>query len=92
MKQTEITMNILKTTITNPRLTAYAQFFGTFNFNKTPMERPGTKVITHEKPNQKSTQRKHRVSGCYIGPALEHYRCYNCFVTETGPERIAEIV
>ena len=50
------------------------------------------KIIAHEKPNQQATWSKHGVWGWYICPALEHYRCYKVFVTETIAERIYEVV
>ena len=46
------------------------------------MAPPGTKIISHEEPNQRSIWNKHVVSGWYIGPSLEHYRDYKVFVTE----------
>ena len=52
----------------------------------------GTKIIAHEKPNQRATWSKHGVSGWNIGPELEQYRCYKVFVTETTPEIISDIV
>ena len=36
-KQADITTNLLRTSITNPRLLAYAQIFGQFDSNTTPM-------------------------------------------------------
>ena len=50
-----------RTTIETPMLSAYAQIFGTFGFNTTPMAQPGTKIIAHEKPNQRATWSKHGV-------------------------------
>ena len=46
VKQAKITMNLLRISRTNPRLLAYAQIFGNFYFNATPMEPPGTKKCT----------------------------------------------
>ena len=54
-KQAEITINLLKTSRTNTRLSAYAQIFGNFDFNATPMAPPGAKIITQEKPAQRAT-------------------------------------
>ena len=34
----------------------------------------------------------HGVAGCYIEPALEHYRCCKVFVTETRSEIIADVM
>ena len=45
----------------------YAQIFGAFDFNTTPMAPPGTKTIAHEKSVQQATQSKHGVAGWYIG-------------------------
>ena len=92
LKQAKITINLLLTSRTNPRLSVYAQIFRTFYFNATPMVPPGTKIIAHEKPNRHVTWIKNVVLGWYIGPYLEHYRCYKLFVTETISERIADMV
>ena len=61
---------------------AYAQKFEAFEFNATPMAPPVTKIIAHEKTNQRATWSNHGVAGWFIGPELEHYRCYKLFVTE----------
>ena len=42
--QAEITINLLITSRTNSRLSYHAQIFGTFYFNATPIEPPGTKL------------------------------------------------
>ena len=61
VKQAEIAINLLRTSRTNPRLSAYAQIIGTFYFNTTPMAPPG-RIISHEKPTQRATWRKHGLS------------------------------
>ena len=63
LKQEEITISLLRTSRTNPRLSAYAQIFGKFDFKSTPMAPPGTKIIAHEKSTQRATRSKHRVGG-----------------------------
>ena len=70
VKQAEITINLLITSIENPRLSAYVKIFGKFDFNATPMVPPGEKNIAHEKPTQCATWSKHGVSGWYTGSAL----------------------
>ena len=92
VKQAEITINVLRTSRTNPRLLVYAQIFGTFDFNTTPIAPLGNKITTHENPMQCATWRKHGVAGWYIGPELEHYRCYKVFVTETRSEIFSDVV
>ena len=84
----KFTTNIKK----NPRLSVYMKIFGTFYFDATPMASPGTKIIAHEKPNQRAKRSKHGVSGWYISLELEHYRCYKLFGTESRSEVISYIV
>ena len=74
-KQAETTINLLITSITNPRLSAYAQIFGTFDFNATPIVPPG-KITAHEKPTQRVRWSKRGVPGWYIRTALEQFSYY----------------
>ena len=48
---------------------------------------PGTKVLTFETPSQRRTFAPHSREGYYIGPSLEHYRCYKKFLTDTNAVR-----
>ena len=45
-----ITLNLLRTSRINPKLSAYAQLHGAYNFNRTPLAPPGTKIIIHDSP------------------------------------------
>ena len=45
-----LTLNLLRPSWINPKLSAYAQLHGAFNFNRTPLAPPGTKSIIHDKP------------------------------------------
>jgi hypothetical protein len=87
-----MTLNLLRHSRINPQLSAYTQLHGTFNFNKTPLAPPGTRVIIHEKSGVWRTWAPHGVDGWYLGPPTEHYRCYTVFCTKTGHERIADTV
>lgn len=42
-----ITLNLLRNSRVNPRLSSYAYLFGTFDYNKTPLGPPGCKVVIH---------------------------------------------
>jgi hypothetical protein len=53
---------------------------------------PGTKVVVHEKPHQRGSWDPHGKMGWYLGPALEHYRCHRCHITNTNSERISDTV
>ena len=76
----------------NPRLSAYTQLEGTFNFDATPLAPPGCKVIIHEKPKQRNSWDQHGKLGWYLGPALEHYRCYRVYCNETRGDRFSDVV
>ena len=47
--QCVITLNLLQNYRINPALSAYAYLFGPYDFNKSPMAPPGTRVILYEK-------------------------------------------
>jgi hypothetical protein len=56
------------------------------------MAPPGTRIIAHETPGRRRTWAPHGQDGWYIGPALEHYRCYTFYITKTRSNRIVETV
>ena len=53
---------------------------------------PGTEVVMHEKSKQRGSWDIHGEDGWYIGPALQHYRCYHCYCTISNSPRIADTV
>ena len=54
LTQSEITLNLLRNSPVNPKLSAWAYLNVCFDFNKTPMAPPGTKLIMHSKPEQQA--------------------------------------
>jgi hypothetical protein len=56
------------------------------------MAPPGTRIIAHETPNRRRTWDPHGQDGLYLGPDLEHYRCYTVYITKTRGDRIVETV
>ena len=63
---------------------------GAYNFKKTPLAPVGTKVIVHEKPQSCPEWSLHGVYGWYLGPAMQHDRCYIVWTKDTQSERIAD--
>mgnify|MGYP003330606412 CR=1 FL=1 len=53
--QTNITLNLLRSSRINPKLSAYAYIHGFFNFQATPMAPPGTKVLVHMHSEKRGT-------------------------------------
>jgi hypothetical protein len=72
--QAVITLNLLRHSRLNPKLSAHAQLNGLFDYNKTPLASPGTKVIIHKKTDHRGSWSPHGLNGWYIGPAMEHYQ------------------
>ena len=92
LHQAELTLNLLRPSRLNPKLSAYSQLEGAFDFNGTPLAPPGTRVIVHEKPTQRRTWALHGINGWYIGPAMDHYQCYRVWIPSTHAERIADTI
>lgn len=92
LEQAQITLNIMRPSRRNPKVSAHTMLEGSFDFNSTPLAPPGTKVLIHEKTDQRRTWDPHATEGWYIGPATEHYRCYRVFTNKTKGERISDTV
>jgi hypothetical protein len=87
-----ITLNMLRTSRINPKLSAATHIFGQFDFNRAPMAPPGTRIIAHETPSRRRTWAPHGQDGWYIGPTLEHYQCFTVYITKTRGDRVVESV
>ena len=92
LHQATITLNLLRPARLNPNLSAYAFSNGCFNYMSTLLAPPGIRVEIHEKPNNRPSFGYHSTSAFYLGPALNHYRCYRVFVPTTGQERIVDTI
>jgi hypothetical protein len=92
LPQVVVTLNMLRTSRLNPKLSAATHIFGQYDFNRAPMAPPGTRIIAHEAPSRRRTWAPHGLDGWYIGPALEHYLCYTVYITKTRVNIIVETV
>ena len=88
--QAAITLNLMRSSRVNPKLSAYCQIHGHFNYNKTPLGPPGCKVLIHDKATQRKSWDPHGQEGFYLGPAMESYRCYKVWNNSTKCERITD--
>ena len=84
LPQAEMTLNMLRSARVNPHLSAYAYMNGEFEFNRTPLAPPGTRVVVHLKKGQKQTWELNGEVAWYIGPSMKHYRCVQCFYPRTN--------
>jgi hypothetical protein len=92
LPQAAITLNVLRTSRINPKLSAATHIYGQYDFNRAPLAPPGARIIDHETPGRRRTWAPHGQDGWYIGPALEHYRCYTVYITKTRSTRVVETV
>jgi hypothetical protein len=90
LPQSLLTLNLLRSSRINPQVSTQAHMHGAFDFNRTPLAPPGTKVLIHEKPDIQGTWAPHAVKGWYLGPATRHYRCYRVWAWNTNAERVAD--
>ena len=63
-----------------------------FDFKRTPLAPPGTRVIVHETPDNHRTWAPNGVDVWYLVPAPDHYRCHRIYIPRTCAEYIAKIV
>jgi hypothetical protein len=92
LPQVVITLNMLRTSRVNIKLSASIHIDGQYDFNRAPMAPPGTRIIAHETTSRRRTWAPHDQYGWYIGPALEHYGCYTVYINKTRGERVVETV
>ena len=90
--QANITLNLLRSSRCNPKLSAYSYIFGTFNFRATPMAPPGTKVVAHVHPSKRGSWDLNAEVGWYVGPSMKHYRCVDCYFPRSRMSRHCDTV
>jgi hypothetical protein len=71
--QALLTLNFICWSRINPQLYAQARVNGAFDYNRTPLAPPGTKIIDHEKPIVRGTWAPRVVNDWYLGPDMHHY-------------------
>jgi hypothetical protein len=82
LPQATLTLNLPHSPRIHPSLSAHASLHGNFDYNRTPIAPIGTRVIAHVTAEKRKTfgASVHGDIGWYIGPSLEHYRCYKCYL------------
>ena len=83
LEQAEMTLNMLRSTRINNKLSAYAYLHGEFDFNATQLALPGTKVVVHKKKGQQKTWELNGESAWYTGSAMQHYRNLSYYYLRT---------
>ena len=89
LPQAQDTLNMLRTWRINNISSEYEILEGTFDYNKTPLAPPGTKAIVYDDPTNCITWGVHGSDRWYVGPAMQHFRCYKFIMEKIKANRIA---
>ena len=73
LPQATLTLNLLRSSRIHPSLSAHASMFGQFDYNRTPLAPPGTRIVAHVAAENRTSFGQHGKVGWYIGPSPEHY-------------------
>ena len=82
--QANVTLNLLRSSRTNPKLSACACICGNFNSNATPMAPPGTKVLIHTHQCKRGSWELNSELAWNAGPSPTQYRCVQCYIPRTS--------
>jgi hypothetical protein len=89
--QAVLTLNLLRGSRINPKLSAWAQINGPCDYNSTPIAPPGIRVVAYEPPSQHGSWAAHGKNGWYVGPSFDHYRCYRVWIWNTKRDPSADM-
>ena len=92
LPQETLTLNMLRPSRINLRLSDDAHLNGIFDFNHTPLAPPGTKVLVFESPTNRWIWDPHGFNSWYIGSAPDHYWCYRVSIPKTHAKRTAKTI
>ena len=85
--QATLNLNMLRPLQRNPKISAHIALEGGVDSDNTPLVPPGTKFVVHENPKKRASWAAHGLDGWYLGPEMDHYRCYHVYVTNARAER-----
>ena len=88
LPQVELTLNLLRSSAYSPNTSAYQALHGPYNFCTTPIAPPGMAIVAFDDPSKRATFAPHGTDGFYVGPAMQHHRCYTVFIPSTGKPRV----
>jgi len=88
----EVTLNILRASGISPYMSAYHQLHGAYDFYKTPLAPPGTRVAVHAPADTRGSWGNRAEPGWYVGPAPNHYNCVMVYMEQTKHLRVSPSV
>ena len=93
IEQLNITINLLRPYGPDASISAYeGTYKQQYDFNQNPMAPFGTEVLIFDSSSRRASWAPHGTAGFYLGPALDHYRCYRTYAVQTQATRITDTV
>jgi hypothetical protein len=92
LPQAELTVNLLRQSTLYPTMSAWEHLNGFYNFDATPMGPPGCRIISHVRGSTRRSWDFRGGAGFYVGPSLEHYRCYRVIKNSTQQVAVNDTV
>ena len=74
LAQTTGTLNLLRTSRRNTKISAYEELNGKFSYNKTPLIPVGTKALVYNDPSDKTSFEARALEAFVVSWAMLHYR------------------
>ena len=87
-----ITLNLKLPSRINPALSPCELLILVFDYNKTPLAPPGTKVTVHDASTKRKTCTTNGTEGWNIGTAPNHCRCHKIYIMSTKDEPVSNTV
>jgi hypothetical protein len=92
LPQAEMTLNMLRSSGCSDTISAYQQLHGVYDYSKNPIGAIGTAIVAYNDCDSRTSWSAHGESGFYLGPAMNHYRCFHVWISSTGRTRISDAV
>ena len=87
IEQGEFALNILRTSRSNPKLSAHAYLFSQSYFSATPLVPLETKLLAHRNISIRTSLGLNGEGSWVIVPSLKHCRCIKCYFSNTRSVR-----
>ncbi len=71
--QVQDTLNLLRTSMKNPEISAYEALNGPYDWNRYPLAPPGCKAIIYKMPAVRGSWASRSTDAWYLGPSKDHY-------------------
>ena len=92
INQVDFAVNIVRPCRQKPRLSVWAACNGGFHFDSAPIAPPGTAMLMHAKPENRSSFGFNAKKAYYIGPCFKCYRTFRELLPLTWGKRLTDSV